>query len=90
MHTMNYHNNSNHTKLTQWCTPGTWVGFTDGNPVGTYHVLNPKTQKITLKKGMTFLGKLYDQWNEVKKTALVFMSYEGSFDEEVEIVWGNN
>ena len=31
-------------------------------------------KKISLAKGMTFLGKSCDEWNKVEKTTVVLMS----------------
>ena len=60
-----------------------WVSLADKHQVGTYLMLNLKTQKYCLTKDMTFLGKLYDDWTEVEIPALILISNEGPNDDEV-------
>ena len=72
--------NSHHAKFANHGTPDIWEGYIDGNPIGTYWVLNPRTKKIILTRDMTFLKKSYWDYNE--KPVLATMTYEGSDDEE--------
>ena len=66
------------------------MGFADGHTVSTYHILNLKTGKTCLTKDMSFLGNSCGEWNKMQKLALVPMSNEGSDDEEIETLLGNN
>ena len=79
-----------HAKLANQGTTRSWMGFTDEHPVGTYPVLNLKNQKISLTKYMTFLNKSYDEWDKVDKSVIVLINYEGSNDEENEMIPENN
>ena len=82
-----YRGSSHCTKLANQCTPGTWVGFAEGHPIGTYHVSKPNTKNIVLTKIMTFLQKSYVDWNKIKKLAVIPTSYERLDDnEELETV----
>ena len=58
---MTYCINSHHTKLANQGTQEVQVSFADGHTISTYHVLNPKTCKISPTKGMTFLGRSYGE-----------------------------
>ena len=48
--------------------------------------LNPKTQKYYLSKDMNFLNKLYVEWDEVDKPVLVPISFDGSDDDDIEMI----
>ena len=52
--TMN-RDNTHRAKLANYDTQDIWVGYTDGDPTGTYQVFNPKTKKILLTRDMSFL-----------------------------------
>ena len=58
---MTNHFNSHYAKLANQGTAGIWVGFADGYPVGTYHVLITKTGNICLTKDVTFLNKSFGE-----------------------------
>ena len=47
------------------------ASFTDGHPVGTIWVLDPKTQKVNLTCSVTFLGKSYGEWDEIENPAFL-------------------
>ena len=69
---------------------GIWLGFREGHPLGTYHAFNPKPRKISLTKDATFLVMSFGEWNTVEKPTVVPMSYEGSDDEKVKVISGND
>ena len=81
---------SHNAKLANGGTLGIWVGFAEGHPIDSYHVLNHKTHEIKLTKGINFLDKSHGEWNIVEKLTVVLMSYDGSDDKEVAMILGNN
>ena len=50
----NRHDDLNRAKLSNQGTTESWVGFIVEHTVGTSRVINPKTQKISLIKDVTF------------------------------------
>ena len=87
---MTQHDNFCWDKSPKQGTEGIWVGFTGGHIVGTYHVLNPETHKISWTKNMTFLNKSYGVQDKVNKPALISISYERSDEEDIKMVSQNN
>ena len=72
-----YKDETNLAKLAIQGTPGIWVGYTEGHPTGTYWGFNPKTKKITLTWGVTFLQKFCSEYIKVEKPVFVTTTYEG-------------
>ena len=62
-----YRDNTHQAKLANQCTPGIWVSYAEGHPIGTYQILNPKTKKIILIQDVTFLQKSYGEYSKVEK-----------------------
>ena len=56
------------------------MGFAEGH----------KTEKNLLKKDVTFLDKSFGELNKIENLTEVLVSYEGSDDEEVKVILGNN
>ena len=82
-----YRDNFHLAKLAKQDVPSIWASFTEGHPVGTYHVYNPMTRKIIFTKDMIFLQMSYGDWNKIENPVVVPKSYEGSDnDEELETV----
>ena len=48
-----------------------FIGFAEGQLVGVFRVLNPKTCKISLTHGVTFLQKSYGNWDDIEKPTFV-------------------
>ena len=44
-----------------------WVGYAADHGVGTHHVLNPATKKISLTRDVIFLRQNYRNWKEKKE-----------------------
>ena len=73
-----YRDNFHGAKLANQGVLGIWVGFTEGHPIGTYHMYNPKTKKIIV----TFLQKSYRDGNKVEELVMVSMTYKRLDNEE--------
>ena len=50
---------------------GIWIGYNVRHPFGTYRILNPKTNKISLTRNVTFLNKSYRDGAKIEKPAFV-------------------
>ena len=62
-----YRADSLQTMLVNCGTPSFWVSFTEGHPVGNYHVDSSKTKRIISTTDVTILQKSYRDWNKNEK-----------------------
>ena len=85
---LTYHDNTYQVRLAKWYTEAFWVGFVDGNPVGTFKLLSPKTKNIWHASWPSW--QVIQHWNKVDKHVFVPVSYDGSGNKDKEQVSDNN
>ena len=75
-------NNIKKTKLDDRGKTCIWLGYAKDHAIGTYRVYNPKTNKVSLTRDVTFLRESHNDWVTEKEPASV-MEIEDKLDAPV-------